>query len=51
MNYSGISRNGAAVDYLTQVGMDAVEEHESRLNRIVTEGLRDRSWHLHFLPT
>lgn len=40
-NYSGIAGTAAAVEYLTALGMEAVEEHESRLNRLVTEGLRD----------
>jgi len=40
-NYSGIAGTAAAVDYLSAVGMEAVEEHEAKLNRIVTEGLRD----------
>ncbi len=41
MNYSGIIGTGAAVDYLTGVGMDAIQEHERRLNDIVTSGLKD----------
>ncbi|NLI73159.1 MAG: cysteine desulfurase [Euryarchaeota archaeon] len=43
MNYSGIIGAGAAVDYLTAVGMDNIQEHERRLNDIVTRGLRDLS--------
>ena len=30
------------MDYLTGVGMDAIQEHERRLNDIVTSGLKDR---------
>lgn len=41
MNYSGILGTGAAVDYLTQIGMEEVQEHEQRLNGIATGGLRD----------
>lgn len=41
LNYSGIAGTGAAIDYLERVGMDEVEEHEGKLNRIITEGLRD----------
>jgi cysteine desulfurase/selenocysteine lyase len=41
MNYSGIIGTGAAVDYLTAVGMDEIQEHERRLNDVVTRGLRD----------
>ena len=39
LNYSGAIGTGAAVDYLTAIGMEEVEEHERRLNAIVTEGL------------
>lgn len=41
LNYAGIIGAGAAVRYLEGIGMDAVEEHDHRLNRIITEGLRD----------
>lgn len=43
MNYSGIIGTAAAVDYLTRIGMDEVQEHERRLNDIVTGGLKDLS--------
>ena len=35
-----ISGAGAAVEYLRGVGMDEVQEHGRRLNRIMTTGLR-----------
>lgn len=41
MNYSGVIGTAAAVDYLTRVGMEEVQEHERRLNDIVTRGLKD----------
>lgn len=41
MNYSGIIGTGAAIDYLSAVGMDEVQEHERRLNDMVTMGLKD----------
>ncbi len=41
MNYAGVIGTGAAVDYLSKVGMDAVAEHESRLNRLATDGLKE----------
>jgi cysteine desulfurase / selenocysteine lyase len=41
LNYSGIIGAGAAVDYLAGVGMDEVGEHEKRLNRMVSDGVRD----------
>jgi cysteine desulfurase/selenocysteine lyase len=41
LNYSGVIGAGAAVDYLSAIGMDDVAEHERRLNRIVTEGVKN----------
>ena len=41
VNYSGVVGTGAAVDYLSAIGMDEVQEHERRLNDIITRGLRD----------
>ncbi len=40
LNYAGIIGAGAAVEYLRGVGMDEVQEHGHRLNRIMTGGLR-----------
>lgn len=41
LNYSGVIGAGAAVDYLRALGMENVAEHEKRLNRIVTTGVKD----------
>lgn len=41
MNYSGVIGTGAAVKYLSELGMEAVCEHESELNKTATEGLQD----------
>ena len=40
-NYAGIIGSGAAVDYLTKIGLSNIEKHEERLNRIITEGIKD----------
>ena len=40
-NYAGIIGSGAAVDYLSAIGMDEVKEHDIACNRIVTDGLAD----------
>ncbi|HSV41945.1 MAG TPA: cysteine desulfurase [Methanomassiliicoccales archaeon] len=40
LNYAGIIGSGAAVRYLKSVGMDQVMEHERRLNRLITAGLK-----------
>jgi cysteine desulfurase/selenocysteine lyase len=40
LNYAGIIGSGAAVEYLRKLGMDDVNEHERRLNRSMTTGLR-----------
>ncbi|MCX6650917.1 MAG: cysteine desulfurase [Methanomassiliicoccales archaeon] len=39
-NYAGIIGSGAAVHYLKAVGMDALMEHEHRLNSILTKELK-----------
>ena len=39
LNYAGIIGSGAAVDYLSAIGMDQVMEHDIDCNRIVTDGL------------
>ena len=36
-NYAGIIGLGAAVEYLEQIGLEAIKQHEIRLNKIVTE--------------
>lgn len=40
-NYAGIIGSGAAVDYLNNVGLANIEKHEEKLNRIITEGIKD----------
>ncbi len=41
LNYSGIIGSGAAIDYLSGLGMDDIADHEIRLNRVLTNGLKD----------
>ncbi|MCZ7380489.1 MAG: aminotransferase class V-fold PLP-dependent enzyme [Candidatus Methanoperedens sp.] len=40
-NYAGIIGSGAAVDYLNNIGLSNIEEHEKRLNTIITNGIKD----------
>jgi cysteine desulfurase/selenocysteine lyase len=40
-NYAGIIGAGAAVDYLNRVGLSNIEKHEERMNRIITDGIKD----------
>jgi cysteine desulfurase/selenocysteine lyase len=40
-NYAGIIGSGAAVDYIEKIGRLNIERHEEKLNRIITEGIRD----------
>jgi len=40
-NYSGIIGTGAAMDYLSAVGLDEIREHEMGLNKRITRALRD----------
>jgi len=40
-NYSGIIGLGEAAEYLRRIGLKNIEEHEKRLNKIITEGLQD----------
>jgi len=40
-NYSGILGTGAALDYLTALGMDEIREHEISLNKRMTRALID----------
>ncbi|MDD5474555.1 MAG: aminotransferase class V-fold PLP-dependent enzyme [Candidatus Methanoperedens sp.] len=42
-NYAGIIGSGAAVDYLNNIGLSNIEEHEKRLNTIITSGIKDMS--------
>ncbi len=38
-NYAGIMGSGAAVTYLMNVGMDNIQKHETKLNRLMTSKL------------
>jgi len=40
-NYAGIIGSGAAVRYLNEIGIEDVQEHEHRLNTMVTKELSD----------
>lgn len=40
-NYGSIIGAGAAVDYLSKIGMDNVREHTTRLNRMASRALMD----------
>ncbi|MFO8110590.1 MAG: aminotransferase class V-fold PLP-dependent enzyme [Thermoplasmata archaeon] len=40
-NYAGICGVKTAVDYLLDLGLDEVEKHEIKLNKLATEGLKD----------
>ena len=40
-NFSGMMATGAAIDYLAALDMNAVHEHEIKLNRIMTDGVKD----------
>ena len=40
-NYSGIVGTGAALDYLSKIGMDEIRGHEISLNRQMTRALAD----------
>ncbi len=40
-NYAGIIGSGAAVDYLKGIGLSNIEQHEEKLNRIITDGIKD----------
>lgn len=40
-NYSGIIGLGAATEYLRGIGLSNIESHEKKLNKIITEGLRE----------
>jgi cysteine desulfurase/selenocysteine lyase len=38
-NYAGIMGSGAAIQYLSNIGMDNIKEHETKLNRIISTKL------------
>ena len=40
-NYSGIIGAGAALDYLSKIGMKNISEHERKLQRKIQDGVRD----------
>lgn len=40
-NYSGIAGTAAALRYIMAVGKENIEEHEVRLNTIISDGLKD----------
>ena len=40
-NYAGIIGGGAAVEYLSNIGMDNIQNHETKLNRIMTSRLEN----------
>ena len=40
-NYAGIIGSGAAVDYLKNVGLSNIEKHEEKINRIITDGIKN----------
>ena len=40
-NYSGIIGAGAALDYLKNIGMKNVAEHERHLQRLIQDGIKD----------
>ena len=40
-NYAGILGTNAAIDYISQIDLDAVHEHEVALNKVMTSILKD----------
>ncbi len=40
-NYAGIIGGGAAVDYISGVGLSNIEKHEKRLNSIITKEIKN----------
>jgi cysteine desulfurase/selenocysteine lyase len=42
-NYAGMIGSGAAIDYLNKIGVQNIEKHEIKLNRIITDGIKDIS--------
>lgn len=43
-DYAGIIGLGVACDYLKKIGLSAIEKHEQKLNRIVSEQLLKETW-------
>jgi cysteine desulfurase/selenocysteine lyase len=39
-DFAGIIGSGAAIDYLTNIGMENIQEHEIKLNKQINEGLK-----------
>jgi len=42
-NYAGVIGTGAAIDYITTMGLSEIHDHEHTLNRAATKGLLDMS--------
>tara|TARA_B110001452_G_scaffold228856_1_gene204488 strand:- start:2247 stop:3464 length:1218 start_codon:yes stop_codon:yes gene_type:complete len=40
-NFAGMAAAGKAVDYLSNLDMKGVQEHEIRINQIMTDGIKD----------
>ena len=40
-NYAGTIASGAAIDYLANIGMNNIHEHEKRLSRILLDGFKE----------
>ncbi len=40
-DYAGIIGFGAAADYIRKAGREGIEEHEKKLNSVITESIRD----------
>lgn len=40
-NYAGAIGSGAAAEYIMNVGRDKIQEHENKLNKLMTKELRD----------
>lgn len=40
-NFSGMMASGAAINYLSKIDMDEIQAHEIKLNRIMTNGVKD----------
>jgi cysteine desulfurase/selenocysteine lyase len=40
-NFAGIIGSGAAVDYLSNIGMENIQDHETKLNKIMTSKLEN----------
>ncbi|GIR67312.1 MAG: hypothetical protein CM15mP71_5380 [Candidatus Poseidoniales archaeon] len=40
-NYAGILGTNAAIDYISEINLDDVHEHEVKLNKVMTSVLKD----------